>query len=106
MMDARDHAIEHFSEMSRFAAALAGLPAQVLEHSYTYLSFGSWTVTFRHRGRLFRLHYDGREQEHLLERSATRHSPHDWTTVWQHGSLNSGPPPGIIDRIVEAAGAG
>jgi hypothetical protein len=52
------------------------------------------------------LHYDGREQEHLLERSATRHSPHDWTTVWQHGSLNSGPPPGIIDRIVEAAGAG
>jgi hypothetical protein len=105
-MGARDHAVDHFSEMARFAASLADLPAQVLEHSFTYSSFGSWALTFRHRGRLFRLNYDGRDQEHTLELSASRHSPHEWATVWRHGSLNSGPPAGIIDRIVEAADAG
>ena len=104
-MNARDHAIGHFAEMSRFAASLSDLPAQVLEHSYTYTSFGSWTITFRCKGRKFRLSYDGRAQEHILERSASRHSPHDWVTMWHHGSLNSGPPVGIIDRIVEAVDA-
>jgi hypothetical protein len=104
-MSARDHAVDHFEAMSRFAASLSALPAQVLKHSYKYASFGSWTVTFRCRGRMFRLIYDGRKQEHVLERSASRHSPHEWVMAWHHGSLNSGPPPGIIDRILEAVDA-
>jgi hypothetical protein len=104
-MGARDHAIGHFDEMSRFAASLASLHGQVLEHSYTYTSLGSWTITFRYKSRLFRLSYDGRWQGHILERSPSRHSPHDWVTVWRHGSLNSGPPAGVIDRIIEAGDA-
>jgi hypothetical protein len=105
-MGARDQPVDHFSEMSRFAASLADLPAQVLEHSYNYLSFGSWTITFKHRSRLFRLSYDGRDQEHILELSSSRHSPYDWAVIWHHGSLNSGPPAGVLDRIVEAVDAG
>jgi len=105
-MGARDHAIRHFDEMSRFAMSLADLPAQVLDHSYSYASLGSWTMTFRHKSRLFRLSYDGREQQHILERSSSRHSPHDWVTVWHHVSLNTAPPPEIIDVIVEASDAG
>jgi hypothetical protein len=104
-MNARDHAIFHFAEMSRFAAQLANLPAQILDHAYTYASYGSWTVTFRRRGRLFRLRYAGRAQTHTLERSTSAHSPHTWKPVWKAPSLNSGPPADILDRIEEAARA-
>jgi hypothetical protein len=99
-MSAREYPIRHFGEMKRLAEALDRLPAQILEHSYSYLSFGSWTLTFRYKGRLFRLTFDGRDHEQSLERSLSEHSPHDWDTVWRQTSLNDIPAPNIVDVIV------
>jgi hypothetical protein len=105
-MRATDHASRHFDEMSRFTMRLAELPAQVLKYTYSYATAGSWSLTFRHRTRTFRLSYDGRAQEHVLERSSTRHSPHDWVAVWREASLNTEPPPEILDVIVDATSDG
>ena len=105
-MRARDHASKHFDEMSRFAARLADLRGQVLDYSYSYLALGSWTMTFRLKKRVFRIRYDGRKQLHVLERSSARHSPHDWATVRREASLNTEPPPGIINVILDAVATG
>ena len=105
-MGARDYPIRHFDEMKRLAEALDLLPAQILKHTYSYLSSGSWTLTFRCKERLFRLSFDGRANRQLLERSTSEHSPHKWAEVWRQTSLNDAPAPEIIGVIVHALEAG
>jgi len=86
---------------------LAELRAQVLDYSWSYTSLGSWTMTFRYKKRRFCASYDGRKQEHtLLRRSSSPNSPDDWVVVWRQVSMNTAPPPEIIDAILEASGGG
>jgi len=83
-MDAHDYPIRHFEEMARFATALKALPAQVLEHSYSYDSFGSWTTVVRSKGFPLRVIFDGRESELVLEASQARKPPYNWSVaVWR-----------------------
>ena len=105
-MSAREYPIRHFGEMKRLAEALDRLPAQILEHSYDYMSFGSWMLTFRYKGHIFRLTFDGKEHEQTLDRSISEQSPHDWTTVWRQTSLNDVPEPNIVDVIARTREAG
>jgi hypothetical protein len=70
--------------MGRLAAGLKAMPAQVLEHIYSYESFGSWAVIIRYRGQPFRVVFDGKENEYLLERSTSRELPYRWQCLsWQ-----------------------
>jgi hypothetical protein len=77
-MDSQDHPISHFDQMGRLAVGLKAMPAQVLEHTYSYASFGSWAMIIRYRGQPFRVVFDGKESEYLLERSTSREHPYRW----------------------------
>jgi hypothetical protein len=70
--------------MVQFATALKQLPAQVLEHTYSYSAMGTWTTTLRFRGIPLRVLFDGREGEVRLERSASRKPPYDWQEAGRH----------------------
>ena len=84
-MDAHDYPIHHFTRMADFATELKSLPAQVLEHSYSYESFGSWWVTVRCRGISFRIVFDGKEGQLEIQRSASKTPPYAWGgAVWEH----------------------
>jgi hypothetical protein len=82
-MDDQDYSISHFEQMVRLAIALKALPAQVLDHSYSYESFGSWTTTLRLGGHPLRLLFDGKEREYRLEESTARRAPYSWNMVWR-----------------------
>jgi hypothetical protein len=83
-MDAHDYSIRHFEDMARFATALKALPAQVLEHSYSYDSFGSWWTVVRCNGFPLRVVFDGRDRELVLEASEARKPPYTWgVAVWR-----------------------
>jgi hypothetical protein len=60
-MEEQDYPIKHFEMMREVATRLALLPAVILEHNYSYKSFGSWWFTFRRSGREFRIVFDGRD---------------------------------------------
>ncbi len=60
----------------RLAYALKALPAQILEHEYSYESFGSWYLVFRHKGCVGRLVFDGHESELVLQKSKDRKTPY------------------------------
>lgn len=78
-MDAQDYPIAHFARMQELAIALKSLPAQVLHHQYDYQGFGSWFLIVRHKGRAFRLMFDGKEQMFYLEASEDRKQPYHWS---------------------------
>ena len=99
-MDAQDYPIRHFQEMERLATTLKGVPAQVLDHDYSYESFGSWSMTIRYKGRALRLTFDGKEREYRLETSATAKAPYSWNSVWHCTGLSQdSATPAIIDAI-------
>jgi hypothetical protein len=83
-MDSQEFPIHHFEKMARLAATLKALPAQVLEHTYSYESFGSWAMIVKHRGQLLRLVFDGKEQEYLLEQSTSPKHPYRWQRLPWH----------------------
>jgi hypothetical protein len=85
-MDAQDYPIRHFEQMTRLAIRLKAVPAQVLEHTYSYDSFGSWTITLRCMGRALRFTFDGRHRECVLERTGNRQPPYAWSPVWRRAS--------------------
>ena len=62
-MNPNNHAIRHFEMMRTLAADLEVLPAAILEHTYCDETFGSWLTTIRFKGHVFRLVYDGRDNE-------------------------------------------
>ena len=106
-MDAQDHPIRHFQEMDRLATTLKGLPAQVLDHGYSYESFGSWSMTIRYKGCPLRLTFDGKEHEYRLEKSATARAPYSWSSIWHRRDLSEdAATPAIIDAIRGAGMAG
>ena len=67
-MESHDYPIEHFRMMSEAAACLKSIPVLILEHSYSYESFGSWWFIFRRSGKKFRVVFDGRDKYLSLER--------------------------------------
>lgn len=107
-MESQDYPIRHFDQMGRFATALKALPAQVLDHSYSYESFGSWTVTIRYKGWPLRLVFDGRDQEFCLERSTGHKPPYVWSLVWRGSGATVMDPcdEPIIRAIRDASSAG
>lgn len=66
--------------MSALARQLATLPAEVRDSTYSYESFGSWTLVVRFHGVRFRVVYDGRDHELFLERSSARKPPDVWSS--------------------------
>ncbi len=77
-MEAQDYPIVHLEGISRLAHALKALPAQILEHHYSYESFGSWYVVLRHEGHISQLVYDGRDDHMGLRRSLDRKPPYNY----------------------------
>jgi hypothetical protein len=70
--------------MADLASGLKALAAQVLDHSYSYESFGSWWVILRYRGIPFRIVFDGRDGRVVIQRSDSRKPPYDWeVAVWE-----------------------
>jgi hypothetical protein len=67
-MESHDYPIEHFRMMAEVAARLKSALALILEHSYSYESFGSWWFTFKRSGKKFRVAFDGRDKYLSLER--------------------------------------
>ena len=77
-MEAQDYPIVHFERMGRLAHALKALPAQVLDHNYSYEHFGSWYVVVRHKGTVSQLSFDGRDNHLGLRRSTDRKPPYQY----------------------------
>lgn len=75
-MEAQDYPIAHFFGMNRLAEALGALPAQILEHRYSYESFGSWSVVLRYKGQTSEISFDGKEQRLALRPSVERKPPY------------------------------
>lgn len=102
-MDAQDYPIHHFQQMSALAATLDTLPAQVLEHSYTYEAFGSWSTLLQYKGVRMQLIFDGRDFELSLRRSASPKHPEQWSdTLWTRSHREVALP---VSEIVDAVKA-
>jgi hypothetical protein len=84
-MDERDFATRHFALMAKVAATVGAMPAEILEHHYHPESFGSWLLKFRHKARIMRLVYDGKEAWLSLERASVE-DPRGWA-VLSSGSI-------------------
>lgn len=108
-MDAQDYPIRHFATMVEFAAELKALPAQVLDHGYSYESFGSWSAIVRCRGVALRILFDGKEGELLVQRSTSRKAPYDWEAPSWRRAIGSGealPTREMVNALRSVAGAG
>jgi hypothetical protein len=101
-MDPLDYPIRHFEQMSRLAARLKIIPAQVLEHEYSCDSFGSWVLTIRCKGRPLRLIYDGRDREYVLEQSEVYRRPYSWDLLWRRPSTSDDD--SFFEEIVDVVG--
>ena len=51
----------HWNKVVALCSELAPLGVAVYEHSYSYLSFGSWTLILGKRKKMLRFNWDGRE---------------------------------------------
>jgi hypothetical protein len=97
-MPEQDLPIRHFQAMVDLATSLKAVPALVLDSSYSYEAFGSWSITFRCKGVTARVVYDGKEQEVSFEHSRTRKAPHEWDeVVWRRAH-----PSGDLDAALRA----
>jgi hypothetical protein len=84
IMESQDYPVLHFSQMAEFASALKALPAQVLEHDYSYEAFGSWSMAVRYRGVPLRVVFDGKDGHVSVQRSASRNAPYVWEApTWE-----------------------
>jgi hypothetical protein len=77
-MEPQDDPVLHLSRMAEFASALRALPAQVLEHNYSYEAFGSWSVVLRYQGVPLRVVFDGKERHVSVQRSPSSRAPYEW----------------------------
>ena len=53
--------------MAEIAFRLKSISSLILEHSYSYESFGSWWFIFRRTGQKYRVVFDGRDKYLSLE---------------------------------------
>jgi hypothetical protein len=77
-MEPQDYPISHFDGMSRLGHALKALPAQILDHRYSYELFGSWCVVIRYKGKVAQFSYDGKENYLGVRRSPDRKHPYTY----------------------------
>lgn len=99
----QDYPIRHFELMRETAEALKSLPAQVLDHWYSYQTFGSWTLVVRYRGTPYKLIFDGKEGAYGLHRSAAKKHPYDWSQVWQPRAVDGEVGSALIVRWIADA---
>jgi hypothetical protein len=76
-MKSQDQPIEYFQFMVNIASGLAGFPAQILQQSYTYESFGSWWFSFRFKGQELRVVFDGKDGNLFLQKKGGS----DWNEI-------------------------
>lgn len=79
MTTPHEYPVRHLELMARLAGHLSAVPAQVLEHSYSYQSSGSWWSILLVEGTPFRIVLDGREGDVVVERSDTKEAPYEWS---------------------------
>jgi len=85
MMDARDYPIWNLAQLKELAIALKETSTQVLHYEYLHESFGSWFLTVRREGQVYRVLFDGRDGVYAIELSSNKRSPYQWErTIWQH----------------------
>ena len=82
-MDGVDYPLEHFQLMAEVARYLRSLETQMLEATYAFSSFGSWSFVFQIKGENFRIVWDGRDAELLLEADRGYKAPfsYEWTEL-------------------------
>jgi hypothetical protein len=68
---------DHFQLVARISAHLATLHGEVDEAHYHHHAFGSWWLSFRSKGQVLRLVYDGRDSLLSLERLSNA-EPQPW----------------------------
>jgi len=78
VMEPQEFPTGHFEQMTKLARALTELPVQILGHEYSYESFGSWSLTLRHKGHVAQLVYDGRDDSLTLRQSDDRKPPYSF----------------------------
>jgi hypothetical protein len=78
-VDSQDYPIQHLESMTLLASELKNLPAQILQHQYSYESFGSWAIVLRAKGVRLRIAFDGKESAYSIERSHARKPPDSWS---------------------------
>ena len=108
-MEAQDYPIRHFEQMTRLAAALRELPAQIQEHSYSYESYGSWTALVKYKGVRMRIVFDGRDGHYSIQRSSSRKPPDSWgEPIWQleRGPVSDFPESELVNAIAECRKTG
>ena len=106
-MDPQHYPIRQFQETDWLATMLKELPARVLDHDYSYESFGSWSMTIRCKGYPLCVTFDGKENVYRLEKSSTVRLPYSWSSVWSRTDLSeNAATSAIIDAIRGAGRAG
>jgi hypothetical protein len=103
-MDSQDYPVDHFSKMVELTVALKALPAQVLQHEYSFENFGSWFLVLRHAGKVFRFGFNGRDGLYSVEVSSNRGSPYHWSgAIWEReGQLQGVPVAELIDQVLRS----
>lgn len=99
-MEPQEYPKSHFQDMTGLVEAFRTLPAQVLEHWYSYEAFGAWSTVLRFKGIPLRLTFEGRDQEYVLERSDSKKTPYSWQLVFRRKADAMGD--GWRDEVVEA----
>jgi hypothetical protein len=85
LMDARDLPIWNLAQIRELAIALKEISTQVLHYEYLHESFGSWFLTVRREGQVYRVLFDGKDGVYAIELSSNKRSPYQWErTVWQN----------------------
>lgn len=106
-MDGIDYPIEHFSLMAELGSNLKAVSAQILSHEYAYQSFGSWWITLKHKGDLYRLLFDGRDSTYSLEQATETAKPYQWReALWQSsGTIHEIPVAAILAALNDSTGS-
>ena len=100
MTTPQEYPVRHFELMARLAGRLSAVPAQVLDHSYSYESFGSWWAILLVKGTPFRIVFDGREGDVVVERSGIRKAPYAWSE-WRRTMADVAAPDLLEQRLVD-----
>jgi hypothetical protein len=96
-MKSQNYPIGYFQLMAKGASALAGFPAQILQQSYNYESFGSWWFSFRFKGQELRVVFDGKDGTLFLQKKVAS----EWNEI-QSRQTKEPNPTDVLNLIGEA----